>query len=78
MDEVAAAWAKSTSTAKMSVGNPDNDDPSLLLLFQHLKAKTLQTAKGTSEVPAKLEFDFVLHNARVFCRMGMLTFNLLS
>jgi hypothetical protein len=71
MEEVAAAWARSSSR-KLEVGNPDNDDPSLLLLFQHLKGKTLQTAKGTSEVPAKLEFDFVLHNARVFCRMGKL------
>ncbi|OXG74617.1 WD-repeat protein [Cryptococcus neoformans var. grubii Br795] len=54
----------------MRVGNPENDDPSLLLMFQHLKSKSLQTAKGTSEVSAKLEFDFVLHNARVFFRMG--------
>ncbi|WVQ94063.1 hypothetical protein IAU59_001141 [Kwoniella sp. CBS 9459] len=54
----------------LDVGNPDNDDPSLLLMFQHLKTKSLQTAKGTSEVSTKLEFDFVLHNARVFFRMG--------
>lgn len=69
MEDIAAAWEQGNKT-RFDVGNPDNDDPSLLLLFQHLKAKTLQTAKGTSEVPAKLEFDFVLHNARVFCRMG--------
>ncbi|OCF41725.1 hypothetical protein I317_04429 [Kwoniella heveanensis CBS 569] len=56
--------------APLDVGNPDNDDPSLLLMFQHLKTKSLQTAKGTSEVSTKLEFDFVLHNARVFFRMG--------
>lgn len=54
----------------MRVGNPENDDPSLLLMFQHLKSKSLQTAKGISEVSTKLEFDFVLHNARVFFRMG--------
>ncbi|WVO14859.1 hypothetical protein L204_102498 [Cryptococcus depauperatus] len=54
----------------LEIGDPDNDDPSLLLMFQHLKAKSLQTAKGTSEIPARLEFDFVLHNARVFFRMG--------
>ncbi|MDA4765906.1 hypothetical protein, partial [Enterobacter hormaechei] len=44
MDDVAEAWSE---TAKLPVGQPDNDDPSLLLLFQHLKGKTLQTAKGT-------------------------------
>ncbi|WRT63649.1 uncharacterized protein IL334_000572 [Kwoniella shivajii] len=54
----------------LEVGNPDNDDPSLLLMFQHLKSKSLQTAKGTNEVSTKLEYDFVLHNARVFFRMG--------
>ncbi|ORX33596.1 RAVE protein 1 C terminal-domain-containing protein [Kockovaella imperatae] len=52
------------------VGDPANDDPSLLLLFQHLKSKSLQTAKGTNEIPEKTEFDFVLHNARVFFRLG--------
>ncbi|WWC85740.1 uncharacterized protein L201_000606 [Kwoniella dendrophila CBS 6074] len=54
----------------IDVGNPDNDDPSLLLMFRHLKSKSLQTAKGTSEISNKLEYDFVLHNARVFFRMG--------
>lgn len=67
MEEIATAWDENWSA---QVGQPDNDDPSLLLLFQHLKSKTLQTAKGTSEVSPKLEFDFVLHNARIFCRMG--------
>lgn len=68
MEEVAEAWCR--KGPKLPVGHPDNDDPSLLLLFQFLKAKTLQTAKGTSEISVKLEFDFVLHNARVFSRMG--------
>ena len=67
MTDVALAYSPD---APIPVGNPDNDDPSLLLLFQHLKSKSLQTAKGTSEIPEKTEFDFVLHNARVFFRMG--------
>jgi len=32
--------------------------------------KTLQTAKGTSEISGRTEFNFVLQIARVFCRMG--------
>jgi hypothetical protein len=67
MDDVASAWG---SAKRLTVGSPENDDPSLLLLFQHLKSKSLQTAKGTSEIHQKTEFDFVLHNARVFFRMG--------
>lgn len=67
MSTVAHAWSP---TIQMAVGLSENDDPSLLLLFQYLKSKSLQTAKGTSEIPSKLEFDFVLHNARVFFRMG--------
>jgi hypothetical protein len=67
MTEVMYAWSPDKP---LDVGNPENDDPSLLLLFQHLKKKSLQTAKGTSEIAEKLEFDFVMHNARVFFRMG--------
>ncbi|WVQ76366.1 hypothetical protein IAR50_006031 [Cryptococcus sp. DSM 104548] len=67
MGDVARSYE---SEQTLEVGNPDNDDPALLLMFQYLKAKSLQTAKGTSEVSAKVEFDFVLHNARVFFRMG--------
>ena len=67
MEDVAAEWSP---VKPLQVGNPENDDPSLLLLFQHLKSKSLQTAKGTNDIPEKVEFDFVLHNARVFFRMG--------
>jgi len=51
-------------------GNPHYDDPSLALLFSQLKSKTLQTAKGTSEISGRVEFNFVLQMARVFTRMG--------
>lgn len=68
MSDVASDWL--AGSPMIPVGTSHNDDPSLLLLFQHLKSKSLQTAKGTSEIKGKTEFDFVLHNARVFCRMG--------
>ena len=51
-------------------GNPHYDDPSLALLFSQLKSKTLQTAKGTSDISGNAEFNFVLQIARVFIRMG--------
>jgi len=51
-------------------GSPHYDDPSLALLFSQLKSKTLQTAKGTSEISGRVEFNFVLQIARVFTRMG--------
>jgi len=53
-----------------SIGDPHYDDTSLALLFSQLKMKTLQTAKGTSEISGLTEFNFVLQIARVFCRMG--------
>lgn len=52
------------------LGEPNYDDPSLALLFSQLKSKTLQTAKGTSEIKSRTEFNFVLQTARVFIRMG--------
>lgn len=54
----------------LEVGDPHYDDPSLALLFSQLKLKSLQTAKGTSEISGRTEFNFVLQMARVFCRMG--------
>ncbi|KAJ3750593.1 RAVE protein 1 C terminal-domain-containing protein [Lentinula detonsa] len=52
------------------IGEPHYDDPSLALLFSQLRSKTLQAAKGNSEISGRLEFSFVLQIARVFCRMG--------
>ncbi|CCM05189.1 uncharacterized protein FIBRA_07398 [Fibroporia radiculosa] len=52
------------------IGNPHYDDPSLALLFSQLRSRTLQTAKGMSEISGRTEFNFVLQIARVFCRMG--------
>jgi hypothetical protein len=56
-----------------SIGDPHYDDTSLALLFSQLKMKTLQTAKGTSEISGRREFNFVLQIARVFRRMGALS-----
>ena len=56
------------------IGDPHYDDPSLALLFSQLKDRTLQTAKGTSEISGRTEFNFVLQIARVFCRMGQWCF----
>jgi len=61
-----------------SIGDPHYDDTSLALLFSQLKMKTLQTAKGTSEISGRREFNFVLQIARVFCRMGTLSPSLTS
>ncbi|KAF8213200.1 WD repeat-containing protein [Mycena galopus ATCC 62051] len=52
------------------IGDPHYDDPSLALLFSQLRSKTLQAAKGSSEISGRVEFNFVLQIARVFCRMG--------
>jgi hypothetical protein len=67
MTDVASAYSP---TKPPDTGFSENDDPSLLLLFSRLKSRTLQTVKGTAAISGRTEFDFVLHNARVFCRMG--------
>ena len=46
------------------------DDPSLALLFSQIRMKTLQAAKGTSEISGRSEFKFILQMSKVFCRMG--------
>lgn len=46
------------------------DDPALIVLYSQLRSKTLQTLRGASKVTPKIEWDFVLHNARLYDRMG--------
>jgi len=53
------------------IGEPHYDDPSLALLFSQLRSKTLQAVQGSCEISGRLEFNFVLQMARVFCRMGV-------
>jgi hypothetical protein len=46
------------------------DDPALVVLYSHLRQKTLQTLRGASKVTPKVEWAFVLHSARLYDRMG--------
>lgn len=46
------------------------DDPALIVLYAQLRQKTLQTLRGAVKVTPKIEWDFVLHNARLYDRMG--------
>ncbi|KAG5715648.1 Regulator of V-ATPase in vacuolar membrane protein 1 [Termitomyces sp. T112] len=62
--------ANSLNIQVTEIGEPHYDDPSLALLFSQLRSKTLQAAKGTSEISGRSEYNFVLQMARVFCRMG--------
>ncbi|KAL7624730.1 regulator of (H+)-ATPase in vacuolar membrane [Parahypoxylon ruwenzoriense] len=46
------------------------DDPTLIVLYSQLRQKTLQTLHGASKVTPRTEWEFVLHNARLYDRMG--------
>ncbi|KAK8039094.1 RAVE protein 1 C terminal-domain-containing protein [Apiospora rasikravindrae] len=46
------------------------DDPALIVLYNQLRQKTLQTLRGASKVTPRVEWDFVIHNARLYDRMG--------
>ncbi|KAK4141274.1 RAVE protein 1 C terminal-domain-containing protein [Dichotomopilus funicola] len=46
------------------------DDPALVILYAQLRQKTLQTLRGASKVTPKVEWEFVLHSARLYDRMG--------
>lgn len=56
--------------SSITCGNDSYSDPSLALLFQQLRAKSLQTIKGLYDIPEKKVFDFVLNTNRGLCRMG--------
>lgn len=46
------------------------DDPALVILYSQLRQKTLQTLRGASKITPKVEWAFVIHNARLYDRMG--------
>lgn len=46
------------------------DDPALVVLYAQLREKTLQTLRGASKILPRTETEFVLHNARLYDRMG--------
>jgi hypothetical protein len=46
------------------------DDPALVVLYSQLRQKTLQTLQGASKVTPAVEWAFVLHNSRLYDRMG--------
>ncbi|KAK0674413.1 putative regulator of V-ATPase in vacuolar membrane protein [Cercophora samala] len=58
-------------------GSPDlksksylTDDPALIILYRQLRQKTLQTLRGATKVTPKVEWEFVLHSAGLYDRMG--------
>ncbi|GAP90103.1 putative wd repeat-containing protein [Rosellinia necatrix] len=46
------------------------DDPALIILYSQLRQKSLQTLRGASKVTPRIEWDFVIHNAGLYDRMG--------
>jgi hypothetical protein len=46
------------------------DDPALVVLYSQLREKTLQTLHGASKITPKVEWEFVLHSAKLYDRMG--------
>jgi len=46
------------------------DDPALVILYAQLRQQTLQTLRGAAKVTPKAEWDFVLHSAKLYDRMG--------
>jgi hypothetical protein len=47
-----------------------SNDPALVVLYQQIREKSLQTIKGATQVPPVAEWNFVLRNARLYDRMG--------
>ncbi|KAM0739942.1 hypothetical protein ACQRIT_005126 [Beauveria bassiana] len=46
------------------------DDPALVVLYGQLRHKSLQTLRGASKVDPRVEWEFVLHSAKIYDRMG--------
>jgi RAVE protein 1 C terminal len=46
------------------------DDPALIVLYKQLRDKSLQTLRGAVSISPRVEWQFVMHTARLYCRMG--------
>lgn len=46
------------------------DDPALIVLYKQLREKSLQTLRGALSVSPRAEWEFILHTARLYERMG--------
>ncbi|KYK54519.1 WD repeat protein [Drechmeria coniospora] len=46
------------------------DDPALVVLYSQLRQQTLQTLRGASKITPRVEWEFVLHSAKLYDRMG--------
>jgi hypothetical protein len=46
------------------------DDPALVVLYTQLREKSLQTLRGAVSISPRVEWEFVMHTARLYCRMG--------
>ncbi|KAJ4371209.1 regulator of (H+)-ATPase in vacuolar membrane [Neocucurbitaria cava] len=46
------------------------DDPALVVLYKQLREKSLQTLRGATMVGMREEWEFVLHTANLYERMG--------
>lgn len=46
------------------------DDPALIVLYKQLREKSLQTLRGALSLSPRAEWDFVLHTAGLYERMG--------
>jgi hypothetical protein len=46
------------------------DDPALVVLYKQLREKSLQTLRGALSVSPRAEWDFILHTASLYERMG--------
>ncbi|KAI1639422.1 RAVE protein 1 C terminal-domain-containing protein [Biscogniauxia mediterranea] len=46
------------------------DDPALVVLYSQLRQQTLQTLRGATKVTPRVEWEFVMHHAGLYGRMG--------
>jgi hypothetical protein len=46
------------------------DDPALVVLYKQLREKSLQTLRGALSVSPRAEWQFILHTAGLYQRMG--------
>lgn len=70
--EDSPASPKSESPARNSLQAKSylSNDPALVVLYRHIREKTVQTLKGALMINPREEWNFIVQNARLYSRMG--------
>lgn len=70
IDDSSSSPASSDGDVPLQAKSYLSNDPALVVLYTHLREKTISTLRGATMVKPREEWNFLVRNARLYSRMG--------